>query len=68
VQKAVVVQWGMAKSKQVLPSHFQLTSRGMEACDTWKHLHTTQEIKYKNLVTLKRYQSCMKRNILVPSL
>jgi hypothetical protein len=42
---------GKSKSKQILPSHFQLTSREMEACNTWKHLHTTQEIKYKNLVT-----------------
>ena len=45
--KALVVQWGKAKSKQVFPLHFQLKSRGLEVCDTSKHLHTTQEIKYE---------------------
>jgi ribosomal protein L32 len=57
-------QWGKAKSKQVLPSHFQLTSRGMEACDTSKHLHTTHEIKYKYLVTVTQKVSklCEKKH------
>jgi hypothetical protein len=35
----------------------------MEACDTWIHLHTTQEIKYKNLVTVtqKVWKMCEKK-------
>jgi len=62
--KALVIQWGKAKSKQVLPSHFQLTSRGMEAFDTWKYLHTTKVMKYKNLVTVTQKVSklCEKKH------
>jgi hypothetical protein len=67
--KALVVQWGKAKSKQVLPSHFQLTSTGMEECDTWKHLHTTQVIKYKNLVAVtQKVSKLCEKKILIPSL
>ena len=37
----------------------------MEACNTWKHLHTTQEIKYKNLVTViqKVWKLCEKKHL-----